>query len=225
MTLRSAAVLALVLAPAFACSNSEAKTPAAKTTAPSGAKIAPASVLTAELGKTAPAIALTDIAGKERSLAEFAGKTVVLEWNNFECPFVKKHYGSGNMQALQKELTAKGVVWVTINSGAPGKQGHLDGAQAKAAIADRGASPTAYLLDPEGKIGRAYGAKTTPHMYVIDPKGTLVYAGGIDDKATANADDIKGAKNYVREAVEEVLAGKPVTTASTQPYGCGVKYQ
>lgn len=219
MRLRSAAALALLVAPALACTSSDAKSLAK----PKKTEPVPV-VQTAELGKAAPAFAASDVSGKERSLSEFAGKTVVLEWNNFECPFVKKHYGAGNMQALQKELTAKGVVWLTVNSGAAGKQGHLDAAQAKAALEERGAAPTAYLFDEAGTIGRAYGAKTTPHMYVIDPKGTLVYAGGIDDKPTTNPADIKGAKNFVRLAVEEVLAGKPVSMASSRPYGCSVKY-
>lgn len=215
MNLRLPLAAALTLALA-ACNTSDAKTKvqpaAARATAP------------AEIGKAAPAFAAADIAGAQRTLAEHAGKVVVLEWNNPECPFVKKHYSGGSMQALQKELTAKGVVWVTINSGAAGKQGALDGAGAKAMLAEKGASPSVYLIDGNGKIGKAYGAKTTPHMFVIDAKGTLVYAGAIDDKATSNADDVKGATNWVRQAVEETLAGKPVTMASTQPYGCSVKY-
>ena len=199
---------------------------ASVTTAHAKSNVAPVTpaATTAELGKAAPAFTAADASGASRSLSEFAGKIVVLEWNNPECPFVKKHYSSGNMQALQKELTGKGVVWVSINSGAAGKRGALDGAGAKAMLTEKGSSPSAYLLDADGKIGKAYGAKTTPHMYVIDAKGVLVYAGGIDDKATSNADDVKGAKNYVRQAVDELLAGKPVSMASTQPYGCSVKY-
>ena len=207
---------------AAGCSGSEAKGPASTNTSPAPADAAAAAP--AEIGKPAPSFSGTDVDGKQRALGEFAGKVVVLEWNNPECPFVKKHYGSGNMQALQKELTGKGVVWVSVSSSAAGKQGHMDGAAAKAMIADKGASPSVYLLDHAGTIGRMYGAKTTPHMYVIDPKGTLVYAGGIDDKPTANPEDVKTAKNHVRAAVDEVLAGKPVTLASTQPYGCSVKY-
>ena len=179
----------------------------------------------ATVGELAPPFTATDADGKARTLADFTGKIVVLEWNNPECPFVKKHYGSGNMQKLQKELTAKeGVVWLSVLSSAPGKQGHMDGATAKKMIADKAAAPSAYLLDPDGKVGRLYGAKTTPHMYVIDAAGTLVYAGGIDDKATASAADIPGARNHVRAAVEELLAGKPVSVPSSQPYGCSVKY-
>lgn len=213
MNLRLLSLAALL--PVFAaCTTSEAKS-----------KVAPAVAgkASAEIGKPAPAFSAADLSGSQRTLAEHAGKIVVLEWNNPDCPFVKKHY-AGNMQALQKELTGKGAVWVSVNSGAPGKQGHLDATTAKAMISEKGAAPSAYLFDADGKIGRAYGAKTTPHMYVIDAKGMLVYAGAIDDKSTSNPDDVKGATNYVRQAVEELLAGKPVSVASTQPYGCSVKY-
>jgi hypothetical protein len=149
---------------------------------------------------------------------------VVLEWNNPGCPFVQKHYGSGNMQRAQAAAARDGVVWLTINSGAPGKQGHMDGAAAKALLAKANSKPTAYLLDPKGVVGRTYDAKTTPHMYVVDAKGTLVYAGGIDDKPTANPADIPAARNHVLAALGEIKGGKPVSVATSRPYGCSVKY-
>ncbi len=183
-----------------------------------------AAAMAAEVGKPAPEFTAVTASGEKVSLAAQMGKVVILEWHNKDCPIVKKHYGSGNMQKLQKELTGKGAVWYTVLSSAPGKQGHVDGAQATKDMQERGAAQTATLLDPDGKVGKLYGAKTTPHMYVIDAKGTLVYAGAIDDKPTTDADDIAGAKNYVRAAVEEVLAGRPVSTPSSQPYGCSVKY-
>jgi peroxiredoxin len=178
----------------------------------------------AVVGEPAPAFTLTDTNGRTRSLHALEGSTVVLEWWNYECPFVGKHYGSGNMQRLQKEWTAKGVVWLTISSSAPGKQGYVDAAKANAWMKDKGAAPTAVLLDHDGKVGRAYGAKTTPHMFVIDPKGTVVYAGGIDDKPSTDQADIATAKNFVSAALAEVTAGRPVTMAVSQPYGCSVKY-
>ena len=187
------------------------------------ARSAPA-FASAVVGEAAPAFTLADSNGKARSLADFQGKVVVLEWWNPECPFVGKHYGSGNMQRLQREWTARGVVWLTINSSAAGQQGHVDGAKANALVKEKGAASTAVLLDHDGKVGRAYGAKTTPHLFVIDGKGKLVYAGGIDDKPSTDQADIATAKNYVAAALAEVTAGKPVTTPSTQSYGCGVKY-
>lgn len=180
--------------------------------------------LQAEVGKAAPAFTLKDAEGVERSLAEFKGKFVVLEWVNFGCPFVKKHYGAGNMQGLQAEYTGKGVTWLAICSSAPGKQGYFAGEELKTQIAERKSAATFYLTDVEGKVGRMYGAKTTPHMYVIDPAGALVYIGGIDDIPSADAEDIPKAKNYVRLALDAVLAGKPVASSSSQPYGCSVKY-
>ncbi len=178
----------------------------------------------ATVGQPAPAFSLEDSTGKSRSLAEFKGKTVVLEWVNFDCPFVKKHYGSGNMQKLQKTYTGKGVVWLSINSSAAGKEGHLTAATAEPALRERGAAPSALLLDGAGRVGRLYGAKTTPHMFVIDAQGTLVYAGAIDDTPSTDQADIAKAHNYLAAAVDAVLAGKPVATASSQPYGCSVKY-
>ena len=178
----------------------------------------------AVVGQPAPAFTATDAAGRSRSLAEFKGRVVVLEWWNPECPFVGKHYGSGNMQKLQKEWTGKGVVWLTVNSSAAGQQGHVDGARATSLMSERHGASTAVLLDPTGAVGRAYGAKTTPHMFVIDAKGTVVYAGGIDDKPSTDAADVATAKNYVAAALAEVTAGRPISVASSQPYGCGVKY-
>jgi peroxiredoxin len=178
----------------------------------------------AVVGQPAPAFSLTDTNGKPESLADFQGKYVVLEWVNHDCPFVKKHYGSGNMQRLQKKYVDEGVVWLSINSSAPGKQGNYAPVKWNEMSAAAKAVPTAVLLDPEGTVGHAYGAKTTPHMYVIDPKGTLVYAGAIDDKPSTDPDDIAGARNYVEEALGEAMAGKSITTASSTPYGCSVKY-
>lgn len=175
------------------------------------------------IGQAAPAFRLVDSNGKARSLAEFKGKTVVLEWTNADCPFVKKHY-AGNMQALQKSAAKDGIVWLTINSGAPGKQGHVDGAGANAIVKAKGAAPAAYLLDAKGDVGRAYAAKTTPHMYIVDPAGKLVYMGGIDDKPTADVADIKTAKNHVTAALADLKAKRAVQTASSKPYGCSVKY-
>lgn len=180
--------------------------------------------LSATVGEKAPAFTATTADGKTVSLSDFAGKVVVLEWHNKECPFVVKHYESGNMQALQKELTAKDVVWLTVNGSAEGKQGYETGEQALKTAADGSAAPTHILIDSNNAISKAYEAKTTPHMFVVNKEGTLVYAGAIDDRASFKQEDIPGAKNYVREAVNAVLEGKPVETASTKPYGCGVKY-
>lgn len=176
-------------------------------------------------GKPAPDFTLRDAKGAEVRLSSFKGKVVVLEWTNHDCPYVKKHYGSGNMQALQKEATGRGVVWLTIGSSAPGQQGHVNGLEAEKLTTDRKASPTSFLLDPDGRAGRLYGATATPHMFVIDPAGTLAYMGAIDDKPTTNRDDVPTARNYVREAITAVLAGQPVKTASTRAYGCSIKYQ
>jgi hypothetical protein len=176
------------------------------------------------VGKPAPDFKLADANGMPVALSDFRGKTVVLEWNNPGCPFVKKHYDSGNMQKAQTAAAKDGAVWLTINSGAPGKQGHMNGAEAKALVAQAGAKPTAYLLDPRGVVGKTYDAKTTPHMYVVNKAGTLVYAGGIDDKPTANPADIAGARNHVLAALSDLKAGKAVSVASSRPYGCSVKY-
>ncbi len=178
----------------------------------------------AVVGQKAPAFTATDSEGRTRTLSEFRGQVVVLEWWNPQCPFVGKHYGSGNMQRLQKEWTGKGVVWLTVDSSAPGQEGHVDAAQANALMKQRGGAQTAILLDPAGSVGRAYGARTTPHMFVIDASGILAYAGGIDDKPSTDRADIATAHNYVEAALTEVTSGRKVTTVSSRPYGCSVKY-
>ena len=177
-----------------------------------------------DVGQSAPAFSLTDSNGKTRTLAEFKGKTVVLEWTNAECPFVRKHYDSGNMQKQQKEATAAGVIWLAINSGAHGKQGEVDGGDANQQMQIDHSAPTAYLLDPSGATGRAYGAATTPHMYVIDGQGVLRYKGGIDSIISDDAADIPKATQYVQQALAELAAGKPVSVPLSAPYGCAVKY-
>ncbi|MBA4286282.1 MAG: thioredoxin family protein [Xanthomonadaceae bacterium] len=176
------------------------------------------------VGQPAPAFSAVDSNGRTVSLADFKGRPVVLEWTNDGCPFVKKHYGSGNIQALQKAFTAKNVAWLSVISSAPGQQGHVDGAAANKLSADRGAAPTAVLLDPSGAVGKLYDAKTTPHLFVVDAKGVLAYAGGIDSVPSADADDVAKATPYLKLAVDAVLAGKPVANPSTKPYGCSVKY-
>jgi len=177
------------------------------------------------VGQPAPEFTLTDIKGTTHTLSDFKGKTVVLEWVNPQCPFVMKHYDkSGNIPALQKAATAEGVVWLSINSAAPGKQGDFDAAKVAAWSAKTGAAPTAYFRDSDGKVGKLYGAKTTPHIYVITADGKLAYNGAIDSINSADADDIAKAENYVTAALAAVKAGKPVATSSTQPYGCSVKY-
>jgi len=177
-----------------------------------------------KVGAPAPEFTATDIQGHQRRLSEFKGKPVVLEWHNQGCPFVKKHYGTGNMQRLQKELTDQGAVWLTIISSAPGKQGYVTPAQEDEYLKAQQAAPTAVLLDSDGAVGKLYGAKTTPHMFLVDAKGVLVYAGAIDDRSTPDPEDVNGARNYVEAAFREVKAGKPVTVGSTAPYGCSVKY-
>jgi peroxiredoxin len=177
-----------------------------------------------EIGKPAPDFTLSSADGKTHSLSAFKGQVVVLEWVNFDCPFVKKHYGSDNMQALQRRYTGEGVVWLSINSSAPGKQGHCTPEQAVKLGAERKAAATALLLDPEGKVGQLFGARTTPHMFVIDKEGRLVYNGAIDDKPSPDPADLAGAKNYVTAALDAVLAGRKPEVQSTQPYGCSVKY-
>ena len=175
------------------------------------------------VGSPAPGFTLPDANGKPVTLAGFQGKTVVLEWNNPGCPFVKKQYGSGAMQRAQAEAARDGVVWLTVNSGAPGKQGHMDGDEAREFLAEKGARPAAYLLDPKGEVGRAYGARTTPHMYVINGAGTLVYAGAIDSSGGSDRTDIK-VRNHVLAALAELKAGRPVSVPTSRPFGCSVKY-
>jgi peroxiredoxin len=180
----------------------------------------------ASVAQSAPTFSGKDSQGKMVSLDQYRGKYVVLEWTNRTCPFTKKHYDSGNMQALQQQWTGKGVVWLTVLSSSPShaEDGYMTAPEENAYIEKVGAHPTAAILDPSGEIGREYGAKTTPHMFVIDPQGKLIYAGAIDDKATTDADDVKAAKNYVSAALTEAMAGQPVEVASTRPYGCSVKY-
>jgi peroxiredoxin len=177
------------------------------------------------VGTTAPDFSLTDSKGKTQSVSQYKGKYVVLEWFNPGCPFVQKHYGSGNMQKLQEEFTAKGVVWLTMDSSAPGLEGYLTAEQANAKMTEWKTKQTALVLDPNGKAGRSYGAKNTPHMFVINPEGKIVYEGAIDSKATPNPSDIAGSTNYVKVALEESMAGKTVSNANTKPYGCSVKYK
>src|ERR1043166_234595 len=177
------------------------------------------------VGTAAPEFSLADAKGQTHSLGEYKGKYVVLEWFNPECPFVKKHYGSGNMQKLQDEYTGKGVVWLTIDSNAPGTQGNVTAEEAQKITSSWKTHQTALLLDPEGKAGRAYGAKNTPDMVIIDPEGKIAYEGAIDSKATPNPADIPSSTNYVKAALDESLAGKPVTRPQTKPYGCSVKYK
>ena len=181
-------------------------------------------LLGARVGAAAPNFVGTDSNGRTHQLRDYQGKVVVLEWHNQGCPYTKKHYESGNMQRLQKEWTAKGVVWLTVISSAPGEQGYVTAAQENEYLKKVNAAPTAVLLDPTGVIGHQYEAKTTPHMYIINPKGQLVYEGSIDDKATSDPADIPGATNFVAVALKEVTAGKAVSTPVTRPYGCSVKY-
>ena len=188
------------------------------------ALLIPAWLGAATVGEPAPAFTLTDSHGKAHSLSDFRGKTVVLEWTNAECPFVKKHYGSGNMQKQQAAAVADGVIWLTINSGAPGKQGHVSGDQANAIQTNWKAANTAYLIDADGTVGRAYDAKTTPHMYVIDQDGVLRYNGAIDSIASADKGDLAKAIQYVPAALSAVADGKTPEPALTRPYGCSVKY-
>ena len=178
----------------------------------------------ARIGAPAPGFTLTDSTGKTVSLADFKGKTVVLEWTNHDCPYVRKHYGGNNMQALQKKWTAQGVVWLTLISSAPGTEGYVSAQEANKLTAERGAAPSDVLFDPKGDVGRAYGAQVTPHMYVIKGDGTLVYMGGIDDKPTARLADLKTAKNFVDAALSEMTQGKPVSVTTSRPYGCSIKY-
>jgi peroxiredoxin len=177
-----------------------------------------------KVGDPAPAFTATDSHGQTQTLQQYRGKYVVLEWHNQGCPFTKKHYSSGNMQGLQKEWTAKGVVWFTVISSAPGTQGYVTADQENQYVNQMHAAPTAVLLDPQGALGHLYAAKTTPDMYVIDPQGKLIYSGAIDNRSTPDPEDIKGAENYVSDALMASMAGKAVNPAYTRPYGCSVKY-
>lgn len=177
-----------------------------------------------KIGKNAPQFTLTDVNGVEHSLKNYQGKYVVLEWVNYDCPFVKKHYNSGNMQMLQKKYTEKGVVWLAINSSAPGKQGNFTSKEILKRSKEHGAAFSAYLVDADGRVGKWYGAKTTPHMFIVDPNGKLAYAGGIDDIKSTKVADVEKATNYVAAALDAALSGKRIETAITKPYGCSVKY-
>ena len=177
-----------------------------------------------KIGKSAPDFSLTDIAGKVHALKDYRGKYVVLEWVNYDCPFVKKHYKSGNMQSLQKTYTEKEVVWLSINSSASGKQGNFSSEEILKRAQAQGASFSAYLVDDDGKIGKMYEAKTTPHIFIIDPKGKLVYRGAIDNIRSTNVEDIAKAENYVSAALDASMAGEKIEVSNTKSYGCSVKY-
>jgi peroxiredoxin len=177
-----------------------------------------------QIGQPAPAFTATDSKGHSFRLSQYQGKTVVLEWTNADCPYTRKHYSSGNMQSVQTLAQKNGVVWLTVISSAPGKQGYVNGPAADALTRSRGAVPTAVLLDPSGSVARLYQAKTTPHMFVIDKNGTLQYMGGIDSIATADVSDIAHAEPYLKEAMLAVVQGSPVAHAVTRPYGCSIKY-
>lgn len=213
--LHSFAALLVLTAPAAGLFAAPAHGQTAATQAASGPTV----------GKPAPTFSLKDWDGKTRKLADYKGKIVVLEWFNHGCPFVKKHYDSNNMQDLQKTYTGKGVVWLSICSSAEGKQGYGTAEEHKKAFKEKGAAPTAVLIDSEGTVGRQYDAKTTPAMYVIDGKGVLVYAGAIDDNRTTDKESAKTAKNFVAAALNETLAKKQVAISSTKSYGCSIKYK
>ena len=178
----------------------------------------------AKVGEAAPPFTATTSAGPSVSLGDYRGKIVILEWTNHDCPYVRKHYDTSNMQALQKEATGEGVIWLTVISSAPGTQGYVSPADANELTSTRKAVPTAVVLDPKGTVGKMYGATNTPHMYIVDKGGVLVYAGAIDDKPTTRKSDVQGAQNYVRAALQAVAAGEPVKTPVTRAYGCTVKY-
>ena len=177
-----------------------------------------------QIGQPAPEFTLTDSNGQSHNLSDFKGKFVVLEWLNHGCPFVKKHYDGGNMQGLQKEYTGKDVVWLSIASSAPGKQGNMSPEETNKTKEEKGAAPTAVLIDEDGTVGKLYDAKVTPELFVINPEGTLIYAGAIDDKKSVDAADVAGARNYVKQALDEAMAGNPGSTPQTEAYGCSVKY-
>jgi AhpC/TSA family protein len=176
------------------------------------------------VGNRAPDFTATDSNGRVHKLSEYQDKFVVLEWTNRGCPYTQKHYNSGNMQRLQREWTSRGVIWLTVISSAPGKQGYVKAGEENVYVKQVNAAPTAVLLDPTGVLGRLYDAKTTPHMFIIDPKGILIYNGAIDDRPTTDLADVNGARNYLTLALEEATSGKPVSIPTTRPYGCSVKY-
>jgi peroxiredoxin len=220
-TVTAISTIALAFALAWSVGGSAFADDDAKVSEATGNKMMPE---VATIDMPAPDFTLTDAEGNKHSLSDFKGKTVVLEWVNFDCPFVKKHYNSGNMTSLQSAFTEKGVVWLSINSSAPEKQGNFTGE----ALTDRMAAEkwhgSAYLIDSDGTVGKKYEAKTTPHMFVIDKEGVLRYMGAIDDTPSTDVDDIEGANNYVVSALNNVLTGKSVETKATKSYGCPVKY-
>jgi len=178
----------------------------------------------ARVGEAAPEFTATDTNGQVHKLSDYHGKFVVLEWSNRGCPYTQKHYNSGNMQRLQREWTGRGVIWLTVISSAPGKQGYVTASEENAYLKQVNAAPTAVLLDPTGALGHLYDAKTTPHIFIINPQGTLIYNGAIDDRPTTDLADVNGAKNYVSAALDEAMSGKPVSVPTSRPYGCSVKY-
>ena len=180
--------------------------------------------IAATVGQPAPDFSAPDLSGKPVKLSDFRGKFVVLEWTNPECPYVRRHYDSGNMPSLQKEFASRDVVWLQINSSSPASGEFTPPEEMAKWVGAKGGAPKASLIDKDGKVGRLYNARTTPHMYVVDPQGKLVYAGAIDDKRWARAAETKSANNYVRAALAEAMAGKPVSVPATSPYGCSVKY-
>jgi len=213
-----ACLAALTLA---GCNQAETPGPSAETT--SAASTEPAAATPGQ-PQTAPAFTLVDGEGTERSLSDFRGRTVVLEWTNEGCPYVQKHYSTGHMQALQREAVGDGVVWLTIISSRPGAQGHVEGDEARGWKTRNTAGASHLLLDPTGEVGKAYGAVTTPDMRVIDGEGRILFTGGIDDRPTNKTEDLEGANNFVRAALADIEAGRPVQTAFAQPYGCSIKY-
>jgi peroxiredoxin len=208
---------------AVGCSSTESSDK--KETKTGHAAHADEAMAVAMVGKTAPDFTLIDAQGEAHTLSDYRSKYVVLEWINFDCPFVKKHYNSGNIPSLQETYREKGVVWLSICSSAPGKQGHFEGDELLSHIDASGSNASAYLIDESGKVGRMYDAKTTPNMFVINPEGTLLYAGAIDDKATTKLEDIETANNYVTLALNAAMNDKEIATKTSQPYGCSVKYQ
>ncbi|MAY99364.1 MAG: thioredoxin family protein [Micavibrio sp.] len=186
---------------------------------------APAMAATPQIGEKAPNFTVVNSNGQNVSLSDFEGKVVVLEWTNHGCPYVQKHYETHNMQGLQRKYRDQDVIWLSIISSAEGRQGHVTGEQANTLTKERKASPSAVLLDSDGTVGKLYGASTTPHMFVINKAGTLVYKGAIDDNNSANHATVQGARNYVSEALDSVLAGNNVVVTQTNPYGCAVKYK
>ena len=178
----------------------------------------------ARVGEKAPDFTATDTNGQTHKLSEYAGKYVVLEWTNRDCPYTRKHYSTGNMQTLQREWTHKGVIWLTVQSSAPGQEGYITAPEENAYLKQASSSPTAVFLDPSGTLGHLYDAKTTPDMYVVNPQGILIYEGAIDNKPGADPEDVKSAENYVSLALTQAMAGKSLSTPTSRPYGCSVKY-